>query len=151
MRGPLYYSLRIEKKYAEAEMSYKNYNYLGATDWEIRPATEWNYGLLINKESPGEYVRVEKHPLGQYPFADKGDILWSDEHEQHIRWDKDAPVVLKVKGVLITEWGMKDNSAADPPMSPVYNDAEAVELELVPYGSAKLRITEFPVLIRDRM
>jgi hypothetical protein len=33
-------------------------------------------------------------------------------------------------------------------LSPVQANGEPVELELVPYGSAKLRITEFPVIRR---
>jgi len=148
LRGPLYYSLRIGKEYSETEMSYRKYNYMGATDWQIHPTTDWNYGLLIDEENPAGSISVEKNPVGPYPFADKGDMLWSNEDEQHIEWTEEAPVVLKVRGVKLPGWGLKDNSAADPPISPVKTDGEAVELELVPYGSAKLRITEFPVIKR---
>ncbi len=148
LRGPLYYSLRIGKEYSEAEMSYKKYDYLGAIDWQISPSTEWNYGLLLDEENTDENITVTINPIEAFPFADKGDILWSDEHSQHIKWEKDAPVVLKVKGIKIPGWGIKNNSAADPPPSPVVSGGEAVELELVPYGSAKLRITEFPVIKR---
>ena len=129
-------------------MAYENQEYKGSTDWQIVPATDWNYGLLVNEENPGESIRVETQPVKAYPFADKGDMLWSDEHGQHIEWTEDAPVVLKVQGIRIPGWGLKDNSAADPPLSPLAVDGEAVELELVPYGSAKLRITEFPVVKR---
>ncbi|MBN1387080.1 MAG: glycoside hydrolase family 127 protein [Bacteroidales bacterium] len=148
LRGPLYYSLRIDKEYSEAEMSYKKYNYMGATDWQIKPTTDWNYGLLVDAEKPEESITVEDNTIGEYPFADKGDLLWSAENKQHITWDKEAPVVIKVQGVKIPGWGLKDNSAADPPPSPVISDGEIVELELVPYGCAKLRITEFPLIKR---
>jgi len=148
MRGPLYYSLRIGKEYSKAEMSYKNPDYKGSADWQIVPVTEWNYGLVLNEEYPGESIRVETQPVKAYPFADKGDMLWSEQHEKQIEWTEDPPVILKVKGMVIPGWGLKDNSAADPPLSPVQVNGEPVELELVPYGSAKLRITEFPVIRR---
>ena len=148
LQGPLYYSLRISKYYKESEMSYKKYDYMGSTDWEITPTSDWNYGLLINPEKPAESIMVEKNTIGTYPFADKGDMLWSDENEQYMEWIDDAPVVLRVSGIKIPGWVLEDNSAAPPPVSPVISDEEAVELELVPYGSAKLRITEFPVIKR---
>ncbi len=144
LRGPLYYSLRIGKDYSETEMSYRKYDYMGVADWQISPVTDWNYGLLLDEDDPGKNTRVESHPISIYPWADRGDVLWSGEEKGHIIWDKDAPVVLNVQGIKLPGWGMKDNSAADPPYSPLETDGEAVELELVPYGSAKLRITEFP-------
>jgi hypothetical protein len=148
LRGPLYYSLRIEKDYSETEMSYRKYDFMGVTDWQIKPLTDWNYGLLLDVDDPGKDIRTESHPLAAFPWADKGDVLWSAEENSHIIWDRDAPVVLKVKGIKLPGWGMKDNSAADPPYSPVSTEGEVVELELVPYGSAKLRITEFPLVRR---
>lgn len=148
MRGPLYYSLRIGKEYSKAVMSYKNPEYKGSADWQIVPASDWNYGLVVNEENPGVNIRVETGAVKAYPFADKGDMLWSEQHGKHIEWMEDAPVILKVQGILIPGWGLKDNSAADPPLSPVPVNGERVELELVPYGSAKLRITEFPVIRR---
>lgn len=148
LRGPLYYSLRIDKKYSEAEMSYESYDYMGSTDWQIEPLTDWNYGLLLDEDNPGQNIETITNPVSSYPFADKGDALWSEEEQGHIIWDQDAPVILKLKGVRIQGWGMEDNSAAAPPVSPVLSGDEALTLELVPYGSAKLRITEFPLVKR---
>jgi len=50
------------------------------------------------------------------------------------------------RGMKLAGWQMKDNSADLPPISPVRPEGEPQELTLVPYGSARLRITEFPVM-----
>jgi len=59
----------------------------------------------------------------------------------------DAPVVLEINGKLVPEWTLKKNSADDPPASPVRSGEPVTRLELVPYGCARLRITEFPIVI----
>ena len=57
-----------------------------------------------------------------------------------------APIELKVKGRKIPEWEMEHNSAGPLPQSPVKSSEPIEELTLIPYGCAKLRITEFPLL-----
>jgi hypothetical protein len=46
----------------------------------------------------------------------------------------------------IPEWTMKNNSADVPPLSPVKPEGDVEIITLVPYGCARLRITEFPVM-----
>jgi hypothetical protein len=46
----------------------------------------------------------------------------------------------------IPEWTMKNNSAEVPPLSPVKPEGDIEIITLVPYGCARLRITEFPVM-----
>jgi hypothetical protein len=58
----------------------------------------------------------------------------------------DAPVVLKVKGRLTPSWQLVRNSAGETPASPVTSDQSDSALELIPYGSTRLRVTEFPVI-----
>ena len=37
LRGPLYFSLRIDKEYKSARINYDNFGYKGSVDWEISP------------------------------------------------------------------------------------------------------------------
>jgi uncharacterized protein len=147
LRGPVYYSLRMGKEYSQVKLSYDNFGYKGSADWEIRPLTEWNYGLILdNIESPERGINVAAHKIGNYPFADKGDMVWSEASGSFVEWKDDAAVTISVRAMKIPAWGMKNNSADIPPLSPVRAEQPAETITLVPYGSARLRITEFPYM-----
>ena len=91
--------------------------------------TPWNYGLLLDRNSPEQSVSVVTRTVGKIPFA------------QGV-----APVTLKVRGRAIPGWDLEHNSAGDPPVSPVFSNEPIVDLELIPYGCTRLRITEFPTI-----
>ncbi len=126
LRGPLYFSLKIGEQYKEIK---RHHETLPAIDWSIEPTTPWNYGLLVDRENPEKSIAVEKHSISKLPFD-----------------QRNPPVVLKAKGRLIPQWGMVDNSADDPPVSPVTSDQPLADVELIPYGNTRLRVTEMPVL-----
>jgi len=46
----------------------------------------------------------------------------------------------------VPDWTLVRNAAAPPPQSPVKSSQPLETITLIPYGAAKLRITEFPVL-----
>ena len=46
----------------------------------------------------------------------------------------------------IPEWTIINNSAGIPPLSPVKSEGDPEIITLVPYGCARLRITEFPIM-----
>ncbi len=147
-RGPLYFALRIGKRYQRVSLDNEpntmSIEYKGAVDWEIHPTTAWNYGLMIDREAPQRSVSVRKRPLTGYPFADRGDMIYDHGKNAYEAWQFDAPLVMSIKGKRIPAWTMKNNSADVPPQSPVRSAETVEELTLVPYGCTRLRIAEFP-------
>jgi hypothetical protein len=73
-------------------------------------------------------------------------MIWSADSGKYFTWTQDAPVIITTRGMKIPEWTMKNNSADVPPMSPVKPETDSEIITLVPYGCARLRITEFPVM-----
>jgi len=146
LRGPLYFSLRIDKDYKSVKINYDNFGYRGSVDWQISPLSPWNYGLLIDRNNVMRNMKLAENPVGKYPFADKGDMVWSSDSGRYVKVTQDAPLVITTRGIRIPEWTMKDNSADIPPLSPVKPEGDPEIIKLVPYGCAKLRITEFPVM-----
>jgi hypothetical protein len=146
LRGPLFYSLRIDKEYKSVKINYDNFGYKGSVDWEIYPKSDWNYGLVMSTENIMRGVKITENPVSRFPFSDKGDMIWSADSGRYVASTDDAPVVITARGMKIPEWTMKDNSADIPPKSPVKPTGDAEIITLVPYGCAKLRITEFPVM-----
>ncbi len=146
LRGPLYFSLRIDKEYKIEKMNYDNSGYKGSVDWEITPKSAWNYGLLVDKRNIMNGLKLSENPIGKYPFSDKGDMIWSADSGKYIMIYNEAPLVIKIRGIKIPEWTLKYNSADIPPLSPVESDSDPEIISLVPYGCTRLRITEFPVM-----
>jgi hypothetical protein len=146
LRGPLYFSLRIDKEYKNVTINYDNFRYKGSVDWEISPKSPWNYGLIIDRGNLKNGLKLTENPVGEYVYSDKGDMVWSSDSGKYIRIMQDAPLVLVARGIKIPEWTMKNNSADIPPFSPVKPEGDPEIIALVPYGCAKLRITEFPVM-----
>ena len=144
--GPLYFSLRIDKEYKGVKINYDNFSYKGSIDWEINPKSAWNYGLLIDKTNVMRGMKVTENPIGKYPFSDTGDMIWAADSGKYILSMQDAPVTIKARGMKIPEWTMINNSADVPPFSPVKPEGDPEIITLVPYGCARLRITEFPVM-----
>lgn len=129
MRGPLYYSLKIKERFEKIKTYHDE---LPVHDWAIYPESDWNYALLLNPANPQQSFQVETNDISPIPFAN----------------DK-PPVVLKAKGKQLPDWGMNLNSADAPPQSPVTSSEPETELELIPYGNTRLRITEFPYMKAD--
>jgi hypothetical protein len=99
-----------------------------AADYEVRPTTPWNYALVLDPEKPEKTITVEERSVKMPCFT-----------------EIKAPVVMTAKARQVPEWGMDGASAAPPPPGPVTSSKPVEDVELIPYGAAKLRITEFPL------
>jgi DUF1680 family protein len=130
-RGPLAFALKVHEDWQPI------HRYAGGFDeCEVRATSPWNYALQIDRAAP--QITVKTRDVSDVPF------------------DTDAaPVVLTVPARRLPEWGLrqlpgnaKSQDAAEPLVSPVTSDQPIENVELIPFGSGKLRISYFPWLAK---
>jgi uncharacterized protein len=146
MRGPLWYSLKIGETWTKLSSSV---NYMGSADWQIMPTTAWNIALKVDSANPKNSFTVVRNSISSVPFAQKGEQVYLPGSSVFTTWTQDPPVVLKAQGRIVTSWTYNTtytSNAADPPTSPLTSTVTGKDtsIELIPYGSAKLRVTELP-------
>ncbi len=139
--GPIGFSLKIDEEYKRMdseETAIGDSKWQEGVDkqkwpsWEIHPASAWNYGLKLNEGSPTSSFEVVK---GQWP-------------EDNFPFTIDsAPIKIKAKGKRIPEWKLDEHKLCGELMdSPVVSNEKTEEIELIPMGAARLRISAFPVV-----
>ena len=91
-------------------------------DYEYLPTSEWSYALCSDE------FEVERRNISSYPFS-----------------STEPAVVVKAR-VAPIDWGYQDgyNSVCAKVPNSTEPIGEAREIELYPYGNAKLRVTEIP-------
>jgi hypothetical protein len=127
-RGPLVYALKIGETWSRINAD-KPHRELPHGDFEVRPATPWNYGLLLDETSAEAGIRFEERPVGEKPFSPEG-----------------AGMTAAAKGRKIAAWKMAHAWAAEFNPGPVESNESLEDLTLIPYGCTNIRVTEFPRL-----
>ncbi len=144
LRGPLWYSLKIGETWKQLANNGK-----GSRDWEIDPNTSWNVALKIDPTNPAGSFTVVRNPISTAPFAQMGEQVYLPGATAFTTWAQDPPVVLQAQGRIVTSWTYNTTypaNANDPPTSPLASTVAGKDtaIQLIPYGSAKLRVTEMP-------
>ena len=123
--GSLLFSLPItyEKKMLEYERNgvERKYPYC---DYELHPTSDWNYGYC------GGSLDVTRNAGGDIPFS-----------------SENPPVTVRTR-VQKIDWGYADgyDTVCDKVPQSREPISEPEEITLHPYGCAKLRMTEMPIL-----
>ncbi|BDD08234.1 hypothetical protein FUAX_06660 [Fulvitalea axinellae] len=138
--GPLTFSLKIKENYikkASDETAIGDSKWQDGVDtqkwpsWEIHPASEWNFGLEYDAKDLAKSFKVVKRawPKSNFPFTHEGN-----------------PISIMAKGQRVPDWKIdEDGLCGELTDNPAF-DGQTQEIELIPMGAARLRISSFPVV-----
>ncbi|MDP3176720.1 MAG: glycoside hydrolase family 127 protein [Spirochaetaceae bacterium] len=122
-RGPLLFALPIEPRWkslrGEPPFDYR----------EALPSSPWNYALALDEDDPSSSFQAQQR---------EGSLAMLEG---------EPPIVLVARGRRVASWGMKGASAGPVPASPIDPSqglGPEIDLVLVPYACAPLRIAQFP-------
>ena len=139
--GPLTFSLNIKEKYVEKPSEknairdsrwQKNVDKKMWPTYEIYPESNWNYGLILDKNSNYSFEVIERDwPKNNFPFTNKS-----------------APILIRAKARKIPEWKIDKTTGLVGELmdSPVESNEIDEIIELVPMGGSRLRISSFPII-----
>ena len=100
--------------------------------YDIFPDTPWNYGLVLDKKKPETSFEVVQN-------------RWPSDN--HVWASTKTPIEMKAKGRRIPGWRTDEMDLVGLlSQSPVKSDEPVEGITLVPMGSARLRLSAFPVI-----
>ncbi|SKC98421.1 DUF1680 family protein [Chitinophaga ginsengisegetis] len=131
-RGPVTYALKIGEEVTAVKNDKDPVEY-GAGYLEVRPTTPWNYALIATPDDKlAARYQVVQH-------GNKTGWPWNPGQ---------VPISLKTRAKRIPSWQLYNEMTGPIPYSITYGmeTGEEEEITLVPFGSTKLRISQFPVV-----
>jgi hypothetical protein len=120
-RGPLVFALAVDEQWRQIGGD-EPYG-----DWAVHPASDWNFRLELDPADPVRTLQITRQPADAAVFTTAG-----------------APIRLAGKARLIPAWTIHRGAADTTPPSPRTEEGPAREVVLLPYGAARLRVTELP-------
>jgi DUF1680 family protein len=133
-RGPLVYALRLGEAWTRVNAGLPH-RQLPHGDFEVRPTTPWNYGLIVDPQHVDDSVQFAERPVGERPFSPEGAGMVATVRARRLpRWRIDRGWAGEVSPA--------DVAWAEPAAAPTSEPVD--EVSLIPYGCTNIRITEFP-------
>ena len=105
-------------------------------DFEVRPRRGWNVGLAIRPDSVDTVARVERAGVQSPP--------WGLEAGSPPFGFSGVPVKVWLPGRRVRGWRVVEDDVPPPPALEAGTEEPDMYGPLVPYGSTRLRIAEFP-------
>jgi hypothetical protein len=127
-RGPLVYAHSPEEEWTRVNAD-KPHRELPHGDFEVRSASSWNYGVILDPADPEEGLEFHEQPIGERPFSPEG-----------------AGMAASIRARRLPGWEMAHGWAGE--VTPGIQESGEPEevLTLIPYGCTNIRVTEFPRL-----
>ncbi|MDD4920845.1 MAG: glycoside hydrolase family 127 protein [Bacteroidales bacterium] len=102
---------------------------------DVRPAGPWNYALAVDENNFLKNIRIENTGKSAYPFDPKS-----------------VSMVIKVPARRVKNWTLQDDryTPSLPEAGKFECEQKVDTINLVPYGSTRLRISVFPSSINEK-
>ena len=139
--GPLTFSLKINERYVKLESDetairdskwQKDADTKNWPSYEIYPDSPWNYGLVFDEQNLENSFKIHKEewPEDNFPFTVNAVPIW-----------------ISTKGRQIPQWKLDEyDLCGELKDSPVKSEEPTEDIELIPMGAARLRISSFALI-----